>query len=189
MEIGLYFGSFNPIHNGHLIIASHVSSFCDLDQVWLVVSPQNPFKLSQSLLNERHRKHLVDLALEGEKKIKSSAIEFKLPKPSYTIDTLIYLKEKFPQHTFSIILGSDSYQNIPKWKNGGNILSHYNLIVYERPGYKINNKTNPLLTVIKAPLLEISSKYIRELISTRKSIRYLVPDIVMQEIEANQYYY
>ena len=188
MEIGLYFGSFNPIHNGHLIIASHVASFCDIDQVWLVVSPQNPFKPAQSLLNEQHRKHLVDLALEGEKKIKSSAIEFKLPKPSYTIDTLAYLKEKYPQHNFSIILGSDSYKNISKWKNGDKIISHYSLYVYERPGHTINEKNKPLLTVLNAPMLEISSSYIRELINAKKSIRYLVPDIVMEEIKANQYY-
>lgn len=189
MKIGLYFGSFNPVHNGHLIIASHVATNTDLDQVWLVISPQNPFKISQSLLNEQHRKHLIDLALEGEKKIKSSSIEFKLPKPSFTIDTLTYLEEKHPQHTFCIIMGSDSYNNIPKWKNGNRILSHYDMFIYNRPGFTITKNNNPLLTVLDAPLLEISSSYIRKSISERKSIRYLVPDVVKQEIEANQYYY
>ncbi len=189
MKIGLYFGSFNPVHNGHLIIASYVASNTDLDQVWLIVSPQNPFKISQSLLNEQHRKHLIDLAIEGEKKIKSSSIEFKLPRPSFTIDTLTYLKEKYPQHIFCIIMGSDSYNNIPKWKNGDKILVYYDIFIYIRPGFKILKTNNPLLTVLDAPLLEISSSYIRKLISERKSIRFLVPDVVKQEIESNQYYY
>ncbi len=188
MKIGLYFGSFNPVHNGHLIIASHVAFNTGLDQVWLVISPQNPFKISQNLLNEHHRKHLIDLAIEGEKKIKSSAIEFKLPKPSFTIDTLTYLQEKTPQHVFSIILGSDSYNNIPKWKNGKNIILHYNIFTYVRPGFQILEPNNPRLTVMDAPLLEISSSYIRKLISERKSIRYMVPDVVKQEIEAQLYY-
>ena len=117
MKIGLYFGSFNPIHTGHLIIASHVSNYTDLQEIWFVISPQNPFKKSSSLLNENHRKFLVDLAIEGEDKLKSSNIEFKLPKPSYTVDTLLYLNEKYPKHEFSIIIGSDSYLNIEHWKN------------------------------------------------------------------------
>lgn len=177
------------MHNGHLIIASHVASNTDLNQVWLVISPQNPFKKSQSLLNEHHRKHLVDLAIEGEKKIKSSSIEFKLPIPSFTIDTLTYLKEKYPQHTFCIVLGSDSYNNIVKWKNGNQILSHYNIFIYLRPGFTITKDDNPRLTILDSPLLDISSSYVRKLISEKKSIRYLVPDVVKQEIEANQYYY
>src|SRR3989339_302073 len=117
MKIGLYFGSFNPIHTGHLIIASHVLNETDLQQVWFVVSPQNPFKQEHSLLNEYHRLHLVQLAVEEDTRLRASDIEFKMPKPSYTIDTLVYLKEKYPQHQFTIIMGSDSFQNLPKWKN------------------------------------------------------------------------
>ena len=117
MKIGLYFGSFNPIHVGHLIIAAHVANNADVQQVWLVVSPQNPLKTSSVLLNEYHRLHLVRLATDGDQQVKVSDIEFKLPKPSYTIDTLVYLKEKYPQHEFSVIIGSDSFQNLPRWKN------------------------------------------------------------------------
>jgi nicotinate-nucleotide adenylyltransferase len=117
MKIGLYFGSFNPIHIGHLIVGNHVANNTDLQQVWFVVSPQNPLKPSAALLNEYHRLHLVRLAVEEEPRLKASDVEFKLPKPSYTIDTLTYLQEKYPQHEFSIIIGSDSFQNLSKWKN------------------------------------------------------------------------
>jgi len=117
MKIGLYFGSFNPIHIGHLIIASHIVNNTDCDEVWFVVSPQNPFKSSSTLLNENHRLELVKIAIEGETKIKASNVEFKMPKPSYTIDTLIYLSEKYSKNSFSIIMGSDGFQNIEKWKN------------------------------------------------------------------------
>ena len=132
MKIGLYFGSFNPVHNGHLIIANYIINYTAIKQVWMVVSPQNPLKLSTTLLNEYDRHHLIQSALEGESKIKASTIEFKLPKPSYTIDTLTYLKEKFPQHEFSIIMGSDSLQNLPKWKNYQLIIDNYNILIYHR---------------------------------------------------------
>ena len=110
----MYFGSFNPVHNGHLIIANHIANYTSLERIWFVVSPQNPLKQSASLINENHRKHLIDLAIEGEKKLRSSNIEFKLPRPSYTAETLLYLSEKYPHHRFTIILGSDSFQNIEK---------------------------------------------------------------------------
>ncbi|RYD83100.1 MAG: nicotinate (nicotinamide) nucleotide adenylyltransferase, partial [Sphingobacteriales bacterium] len=125
MKIGLYFGSFNPIHHGHLIIANHLINETDLQEVWLMVSPQNPFKASAVLLNEHHRFHLVQTALENETKIKASNIEFKLPKPSYTVNTLTYLKEKYPQHEFYIIMGSDGFQNINKWYNAEVIIKNY----------------------------------------------------------------
>lgn len=188
MKIGLYFGSFNPIHNGHLIIANHVISNTDLDQVWLVVSPQNPLKPSSSLLNEYHRLHLVKSAIDGENKIKASNVEFKLPKPSFTIDTLTYLKEKYPQHKFAIIMGSDSFCNLTKWKNYQLIIKNNPLYIYERQGFEINNDLNAHITIIAAPLLQISSTHIRDSIKKGKSIRYLVPDIVKEEIENNGYY-
>ena len=117
MKIGLYFGSFNPIHIGHLIIANHIVNNTDLDKLWFVISPQNPFKNSTSLLNEYHRLHMVNAAIDGETRLRASNVEFKLPKPSYTIDTLTYLNEKYPQHEFSIIMGSDGFKNLDKWKN------------------------------------------------------------------------
>jgi nicotinate-nucleotide adenylyltransferase len=189
MKIGLYFGSFNPVHNGHLIIANYIANYTTLDRVWFVISPQNPFKGKGSLINEHHRKHLIDLSIEGEKKLRTSNIEFKLPIPSYTIDTLTHLKDKHPEDEFSIIMGSDSFQNIKNWKNSGLLLKNYIIIIYERPGFKVDPQMlNKKIILLKAPLLEISSTQIREMIREKKSIRYLVPDIVREEIENQQYY-
>mgnify|MGYP002785604949 CR=1 FL=1 len=187
MNIGLYFGSFNPVHNGHLIIAQHLLNETALDKIWFVVSPQNPFKQQKTLLNEYDRLHLITIAIEGTPALKATDIEFKLPRPSYTIDTMTYLGEKYPQHTFSIIMGSDSYQNIGSWKNGNLLTSRYTIYVYERPGYPVQTTAENTIAV-KAPLLEISATHIRELIQNNKSIRFLVPDIVKEEIERNNYY-
>ena len=190
MKVGLYFGSFNPIHHGHLLIASYVLNHTDLQQVWFVVSPQNPLKPAASLLNEYHRLYLVQLAVEGEKNLKASDIEFKLPKPSYTIDTLTYLQEKYPGNEFSIVMGSDSFQNLPKWKNADWLLRHYPIYIYKRPGFE----TLPVYPGAKgiheldAPLLPISSTEVRKNIKAGKSIRYLVPENVRAEIERNGYY-
>lgn len=189
MKVGLYFGSFNPIHNGHLIIANYIVQNTPLEQVWFVISPQNPLKKSSTLLNEYHRLYLVQVSIEDEPALKASDIEFRLPKPSYTINTLTYLAEKFPSHEFSIIMGSDSYQNLPEWKNYQQLLSTYPIYVYERPGFKPENKyEKAIVNFVKAPLLEISSTYIRNIIKEGKSIRYLVPDKVRLEIEQNAYY-
>ena len=188
MKIGLYFGSFNPIHIGHCIIASHIVQNTWLDSIWLVVSPQNPFKLSSSLLNEYHRLHLVQLAVEGETKLRVSDIEFHLPRPSYTIDTLTYMKEKYPEKIFSIILGSDGLQNLHKWKNANTLVKDHAFFVYKRPGFEIINALNANLQVIDAPMIEISSTHIRDAIKKGKSIHYLVPDKVREEIELYHYY-
>jgi len=187
MKIGLYFGSFNPVHVGHLIIASHIVNNCYLDQVWLVVSPQNPLKPA-SLLNEYHRLHMVQLATEDNSKLKASNIEFNLPKPSYTIDTLTYLDEKYPQHRFSVIMGSDSYQNLYNWKNYEQILKRYPIIIYQRPGYTVNNQQEGNIVITNAPILDISASFIRRNIQEGKSIEFLVTDKVRKEIENNSYY-
>ena len=189
MKIGLYFGSFNPVHTGHLIIASHIVQHSGLDQVWFVLSPQNPLKKSSALLNEYHRLFLIQVSIEEDPRLKASDIEFRLPKPSYTIDTLTYLSEKFPSHEFSVIMGSDSFQNLPAWKNYKQLLNNYSVIVYERPNFKTeNNYEGKNIIILQAPLLEISSTYIRKSIQAGKSIRYLVPEKVRNEIERNGYY-
>jgi nicotinate-nucleotide adenylyltransferase len=153
-----------------------------------VVSPQNPFKQQKTLLNEYDRLHLVNLAIQKSTSFKAIDIEFSLPKPSYTINTLAYLQEKYPQHQFSIIMGSDSLQNLDKWKNAETIVQHYPIYVYTRPGFAGNQPKVKELHVLKAPLLEISATHIRELIQEGKSIRFLVPDVVLEEIEETGYY-
>jgi nicotinate-nucleotide adenylyltransferase len=189
MNIGLYFGSFNPVHVGHLIIANHIAINTSLDQIWFVISPQNPLKENATLLNKYHRKYLIDIAIEGEKKLKTSTIEFSLPVPSYTIDTLTHLKDKYPAYSFSIIIGSDSLQNIHKWKNFELLLQNYQILVYERPGFKMeDNSLNENIIYLKAPLLDISSTQIRRMIKEGRSIKFLVPDVVKEEIEKNHYY-
>lgn len=188
MKIGLYFGSFNPVHVGHLIIANHAANETDLDQVWFVVSPQNPFKQSASLLNEYHRLHLIKSAIDGENNLRASSVEFNLPKPSYTVHTLAYLKEKYPEHRFSILMGSDGFQNLNKWKNFEVIIANHPIYIYKRPGFEIGKIAGATITVLDAPLLEISSTHIRDLIKSRKSIRFLVPDVVKEEIETGGYY-
>jgi nicotinate-nucleotide adenylyltransferase len=188
MNIGLYFGSFNPIHHGHLIIAQHLLNETDIEQVWMVISPQNPFKPQKQLLNEYHRLHLVHLAIGDNNRIKASDIEFGLPKPSYTIDTITYLKEKYPQHNFSIIMGSDGLQNLDKWKNASKLMQENPFYVYRRPGFEVIQQPVKKLIIVDAPLLEISATHIRELIRQQKSIRYLVPDSVIEELKQNNYY-
>lgn len=188
MNIGLYFGSFNPIHIGHLIIGSHIANNTGVDEVWFIVSPQNPLKESASLLNEQHRFSLVKLAVEGEKKLKASNVEFSMPKPSYTIDTLIYLSEKYKQHQFTLVIGSDSFLNFEKWKNYKQIILSYNIIIYPRPGFSVDKELPENIKVIDAPLMEISSTQIRKNIKEKKTIRYLVTDKVMEEIELRGYY-
>ena len=188
MKIGLYFGSFNPVHVGHLIIASHAVNETDLNQVWFVVSPQNPFKQSASLLNEYHRLHLIKSAIDGENNLRASSVEFNLPKPSYTVDSLAYLKEKHPEHNFSILMGSDGFQNINKWKNYGVIVANHSIYIYKRPGFEVTETFGATTHMLNAPLLEISSTHIRELIKTKKSIKFLVPDVVKEEIELAGYY-
>ena len=188
MNIGLYFGSFNPIHIGHLIIANHVLNETSINKIWFVVSPQNPFKESKTLLNEFDRLHLVRIATQDDNRIKCSDIEFNLPKPSYTSNTLMFLSEKYPEHQFSIIMGSDSYQNLDKWKNYETIINNYPIYVYNREGFEVNNVFGKAPFILNAPKIEISASQIRQNIKSGKSIRYLVPEIVREEIETRKFY-
>ncbi len=188
MHIGLYFGSFNPIHTGHLIVANHVVSNTEIDKIWFVVSPHNPLKDAHSLLNEYDRLHLVNLAIEDNPKFRGSNVEFHLPKPSYTIDTLTYLTEKFPLERFSVIMGADSFQNIHRWKNFEQLVEQYSIVVYNRPGFEIRDTYGANVTILDAPLLQISSTFIRKQVKDKKSIKYIVPLAVEEYIQANRYY-
>ena len=188
MKIGLYFGSFNPVHVAHLIIANYILNESDIEKIWFIISPQNPFKTESNLLNEYHRLHLVRLATEDDNRIKVSDIEFGLPKPSYTTNTLAYLAEKHPEHEFCIIMGSDSFQNLNKWKNYEVIIKNYPIYVYLRPGFHAENKIGANLHILNAPLLQLSATLIRKYIREGKSVRYMIPEKVLDEIEKGGYY-
>jgi nicotinate-nucleotide adenylyltransferase len=189
MKIGLFFGSFNPIHVGHLIIANYMATQTDLQQVWLVVSPQNPLKPKNTLARDRDRLNMVQLAIGENTLLKASNIEFKMPKPSYTIDTLAYLKEKYPQHEFTLIMGGDNIATLQKWKNYEQILRGYNIYVYKRPQYELGElATHERVKVFEAPLMEISATYIRKCLSEKKSVQYLVPDAVQKYLEESKVY-
>ena len=189
MKTGLFFGSFNPIHVGHLIIANYMATQSDLKEVWLVVSPHNPLKVKTTLANDFDRLHLVRLAIEDNPVLKASDIEFSLPKPSYTIDTLSYLTEKFPKKEFVLIMGGDNIATLNKWKNYEQILQHFSIYVYNRPESDPGEfATHPKIHFFEAPLLDISATYIREAIRNRKSVRYLVPDKVFEYLEGSTMY-
>lgn len=188
-HIGLLFGSFNPVHIGHLIIAETIANSNGISEVWLIVSPQNPLKDKKSLLNQYDRLHLVTLATENNPLLKASNIEFSLPKPSYTINTLTYLQEKYPDYEFSLIVGEDNMEHFHKWHNYEAILKYFNLLVYPRPNYpaiKYLDLTN--VQRLKVPVLEISSTHIRQLLKEGKSIRYLVPDKVYDYIMSTNWW-
>ncbi len=188
-KIGLFFGSFNPIHAGHLIIANIMAETTDLSKVWFVVSPQNPFKPSKGLLHEFDRYDMVRAAIHDNYKLEVSDIEFHLPKPSYTIHTLVHLKEKFPDKEFRIIMGSDNLTSFEKWKNHEIILNDYGLYVYPRPGVQLSDlKLHPNVKIVEAPQLDISATFIRNCIRNRQSVRYLVPDPVEEMIRSRGYY-
>ena len=192
MNIGLFFGSFNPIHIGHLIIANTMATTTDLDQVWFVVSPQNPFKKATSLLHAFDRFDMVQQAIADNSRLRATDIEFSMPKPSYTIDTLARLGEKFPQHTFRLIMGEDNLTQFVNWKNYQQILDGYGLYVYPRPGvagaYANNLRHHDRVQLVDAPLLDISATFIRDAIRAERSIRYMVPDVVEEVIRRKKFY-
>jgi len=189
MKVGLLFGSFNPIHTGHLILANFMATNTDLDTVWLVVSPQNPFKLSNTLLHEFDRLQMVSLAIADNPNLGVSNIEFSMPKPSYTIDTLTYMQEKYPSYKFVLIMGEDNLPLFPKWKNADRILQYHQVYVYPRSGsVTVDLADMPEVTFVKAPILDISATFIRQCVKEEKSIKYLVPDPVADYIKVHKLY-
>lgn len=189
MKIGLFFGSFNPIHTGHLIIASYMAHHTDLDKIWLVVSPHNPLKKAADLINTYDRLEMAKLATETSDKIEISDIELKLPRPSYTIDTLTHLHEKFPQHQFVLIMGSDNLNSLHKWKNYEILLRDYHIYVYPRPGFEnAAFNTNSSITITDTPLIEISSTFIRKSIAKNQNVQYFLPDNVLEFIDSKSLY-
>ena len=189
MKIGLFFGSFNPIHVGHLIVANVMATTTDLDQVWFVVSPQNPFKKNNSLLHEFDRLAMVEKAIADNAKFKATDIEFSMPKPSYTIDTLIRLQEKHPQHKFRLIIGGDNLAQFPNWKNHDKILEYFGLYVYPRPNsVKSDLENHPTVRLVNAPSLDISATFIRDCLKNGKSIRYMVSESVEEYIDWKKFY-
>lgn len=201
MKIGLYFGTFNPIHIGHLIIANHMAEYSGLEKIWMIVTPHNPLKNKKTLLDDHERLQLVNLATEDYPKIKPSDIEFKLPQPNYTVNTLAHLQDKFPQHEFSLIMGEDNLKSIHKWKNYEVILKNYPIYVYPRIASenlvdKKNSsetenlifKNNPNVHFIDAPIVEISSTFIRENIKNKKNVQPLLPSKVWEYIDHNNIY-
>jgi len=203
MKIGLYFGTFNPIHVGHMVIANYMAEFTDLEQVWLVVTPHNPLKDKSSLLNDRHRYNLVQEAIFDNPKLKVSDVEFKLPKPSYTVTSLTYLQETYPQNEFSLIMGEDNLRTFHKWYNHEVILENHKLYVYPRvlttqEEQEVNNISNEFLNEYRsdknvivcedAPVMKVSSSFIRDAIKNGKDVRYLLTEPVYKYIDEMNFY-
>jgi len=188
-HIGLYFGTFNPIHIGHLIIANHFVEYTNLDAVWFVVTPHNPFKKKKTLLDDHHRLEMVRLACEDYDKLQASDIEFKLPQPNYTVHTLAHLSEKYPKYSFSLIMGEDNLKSFHKWKNYEVILENHELYVYPRIAEGESNFTDhPKIHEVKAPIIEISSTFIRKSISENKNVRPYFPEVVWSYIDEMNFY-
>jgi len=195
-KIGLFFGSFNPIHIGHLILANYILENSDMDELWFMVSPQNPFKDKKSLLADHNRLDMVQLAVKNYPKMRASNVEFSLPKPSYTIDTLTYLKEKYPNYSFALIMGEDNLDSLPKWKNAEKLMSDYQIIVYPRTFEggtstslsvsKIKNQEN--INIINAPIIELSATEIRNMIKEGKNVRPMLPPEVFEYLDGSSFY-
>ena len=191
MKIGLYFGTFNPIHVGHLIIANHMAENSDLDEIWMVVTPQNPFKKKSSLLDNYHRLQLVDLATENYPKIKASKIEFDLPQPNYTVHTLAHISDKFPEHNFSLIMGEDNLKSFHKWKNYEVILEHHHIYVYPRISEgktETQFDNHPKIHKIDSPIIQISSTQIRKGIQEGKNMQPMLSNSVWKYIDEMNFY-
>ena len=189
MHIGLFFGSFNPVHVGHMVLANYMASFTDLDQVWFVVSPHNPLKEKSTLLDQNQRLHMVNLAIGESNQLKSSNIEFGLTQPSYTINTLAHLQEKYPQHEFSLIMGEDNLVSFTKWKNYEIILENHKIYVYPRPHCEPSNlKNHKHVIMTEAPIMDVSSTMIRQSLKHKKDVSFFVPQAVWQYLDEMSFY-
>ena len=194
-KIGLYFGSFNPVHIGHMAIAGYMTEFAGLDQLWFVVSPHNPLKKKETLLADHHRLYMSQLAIGDSQKLKATDIEFKLPVPSYTIDTLIYLKERYPKNEFSLVMGEDNLYTLHKWKNAIELVSRYPIYIYPRPDSKRPSSLlldqilhGADLHKVNAPVMEISGTFIRDGIKNGKDMSYFLPPAVWKYIKEMHFY-
>lgn len=191
-KIGLFFGSFNPIHIGHLILANYILENTDMHELWFVVSPQNPFKDKKSLLNDHNRLDMVQLAIKNYPKMRASNVEFSLPKPSYTIDTLTYLHEKYPDYSFALIMGEDNLANLGKWKNAVTLIKNHQIIVYPRlfEGEKKDSEylQHENISLIKAPIIELSATEIREMIKSGKNVRPMLSPEVFEYLDGSNFY-
>lgn len=189
MKVGLFFGSFNPIHIGHMAIAEYIYEYSDIDELWFIVSPQNPLKKKSTLLDDHQRYEMVYRAIKDDKRFRVSDIEFKMPRPSYTIDTLTYLKEKHPDTDFVMIMGSDNLESFTKWKNYENLERDFQQYVY--PRHSSHNEKNLKLKnaiLLKAPRIEISSSFIRDAIKEGKCVKYFLPSEVFKYIDEMNFY-
>lgn len=191
-KIGLFFGSFNPIHIGHLILANYITEHSDMDELWLVVSPQNPFKEKKSLLKDTNRLDMVQLAIQNYPKMRASNVEFSLPQPSYTIDTLAHLKEQYPQYSFALIMGEDNLKSLHKWKNAEKLMNDYQIIVYPRVSNGDEEKQHQFqhenISLIQAPVIEISATEIRNMIKQGKNVRPMLPPEVFEYLDGSSLY-
>ena len=189
MKVGLFFGSYNPIHMGHLAIANYFIEYTNLDKLWFVISPQSPFKTKQTLLSETQRYNMVYTAIEDDSRFKACNIEFHLPKPSYTVDTLTYLAEKYPEHEFSIIMGADNIINFHKWKNYKIIAKNHEIYVYKRPGIDLSlYESSDRVHIVNAPQIEVSASFIRKAIAEKKDVRYFLHKDVWKYIDEMNLY-
>jgi nicotinate-nucleotide adenylyltransferase len=191
-KIGLFFGSFNPIHIGHLILANYILENSDMNELWFVMSPQNPFKEKKSLLNDHNRLDMVELAIKNYPDMRASNVEFSLPTPSYTIDTLTYLKEKHPDYSFSLIMGEDNLGSLHKWKNADLLIKNHHIIVYPRvfEGDKKDSKyiNHENISLVKAPVIELSATEIRNMIQQGKNVRPMLPPEVFEYLDGSSFY-
>ena len=191
MKIALFFGSFNPIHIGHLILANYIVEHTDLDELWFVVSPQNPLKSKKSLLHDHDRYDMVEMAIKNYPKMRVSDIEFSMPKPSYTIDSLTYLHERYPEYTFELIMGEDNLASLPKWKNYETLIKNHQIIVYPRVLTQGTDKeviTHKNICKINAPIIELSATEIRKMIREKKNVRPMLPPEVFEYIDTKGFY-